>query len=67
MSAPTNEEKILENALAPKRVTGDTGSAEQHPIADQIAAAQYAAAQTNARRRGFPIKICKIVPPGACD
>lgn len=61
------EDQILENALAPKKATGDSGSVEVHPIEDQIAAAEYAAKKRNVRRRGFPVKFVKIVPPGAAD
>lgn len=66
---PTPEEQILINALAPKRVTGDSGSAEQHPIADQLAAlaaARQATAATT-RRGGFGIRRTKLIPPGMDD
>lgn len=66
--AQTNpEDRILENALAPKSASGDTGSVSQHPIPDQIAADKYATAKRNQRRRGFPVKLVKIIPPGAAD
>lgn len=61
------EDTILQNALEPKHVSGDTGSVTQHSIKDQIAAEEYKIKKTNSRRRGFPIKICRIVPPGATD
>lgn len=61
------EDSILENALAPKKATNDAGSFEQHAIADQIAAEEYAVKKRNQRRRAFPVKFVKIVPPGAAD
>jgi hypothetical protein len=63
---PTPEEQILINALAPKRVTGDSGSAEQHPIGDQIEALKLARSASAATRthRGLGIRHTKLVPPG---
>ena len=39
--AEITPETIAENAAAPKKFTGDQGSAEQHSIPDQIAADEY--------------------------
>lgn len=62
MAEQTNEERILENALAPKRASGDAGSMEQHSIADQIAADQYKAAKEAAQSGGFGIKRSRMIP-----
>lgn len=64
---PTPEELILANALAPKKASGDQGSAEQHPIADQIAAlelSRQAEARRRPRPRGLGVRHVKLVPPG---
>jgi hypothetical protein len=61
---PENEDTILDNALAPKKVTGDEGSAEQHPISDQIAADKYQLAK-RAAKRGLGIRMVRLIPPGA--
>lgn len=61
-----NADRIAENAQAPKKVTGDSGSAEQHSIPDQIAADRYA--RSKAAGSSSPwggIRRVKMVPPGA--
>jgi hypothetical protein len=63
MAEKPTEDQIVENALAPKRASGDQGSMEQHPIADQIAAAEFKAAKA-AARRGLGIRHVKLIPPG---
>ena len=55
---------IAENAVGPKRVEGDAGSVEQHPLRDQIAAERFLQSQKAVRRRGFPIRFHKIRPSG---
>lgn len=35
------EQSILENAQQPAKAAGDSGSVEQHSLADQIAADRY--------------------------
>ena len=56
--------KIRENAAGPKRASGDSGSIEQHPLADQIAADRYLASKQAARSKGLGIRLAKLVPPG---
>lgn len=54
---------IEENALGPKRAQGDSGSIEQHPLPDQIAAAKFLAdraAQQNANRG---LRFTKLICP----
>ena len=56
---------IRENASGPKRASGDSGSVEQHSLADQIEADKYLAGKTAVS--GNPAKSfvrVKIVPPG---
>lgn len=57
-------DQILENALSPKRATGDSGSVEQHSIPDQITADRYARSQA-ASIVGLGIRTVKLIPPGA--
>lgn len=62
--AEETEDTILENALAPKRASGDSGSMEQHSIEDQIAADRYKRAKQTATR-GLGLRFVKLIPPGA--
>ncbi len=57
---------IEESAQQPKKVTGDEGSVEQHPLADQIEADRYLKANA-AYRKGLGIRHVKIIPPGTAD
>jgi hypothetical protein len=63
-----SEDTILDNALGIKRASGDTGSAEQHSIPDQITADKYQrgikSVKTNPMRG---IAIAKIGCPPASD
>jgi hypothetical protein len=52
----SNEDKILDNALAPKRASGDAGSMEQHSIPDQIEGIRFAAP----RRRPRPARPASV-------
>jgi hypothetical protein len=56
--------QIRDNAAGPKKASGDTGSIEQHPLADQIAADRYLASKQAARSKGLGIRLAKLVPPG---
>lgn len=54
------------NATAPRKVTTDGVSGEQHSIADQINADQYEKSKdavTSANR--FGLRISKLRPPGS--
>lgn len=62
--AKSSEDTILENALGPKRVTGDSGSVEQHSIQDQIAADRYLRSKQSATKK-LGIRTVKLIPPGA--
>lgn len=61
----TVPDKIQENATGPKRVRGDSGEVEQHPLADQIAADRYLASKAATTGKKLGIRKAKLVPPGA--
>jgi hypothetical protein len=61
---PDETQQVVDNALAPKRVSGDQGSAEQHPIADQLLAIEKKQAQTASRSAGIFRRI-KMEAPGS--
>ena len=56
--------QIRDNAAGPKKATGDSGSVEQHPLADQIAADRYLASKKAAKSGSLGIRLSKLVPPG---
>ena len=58
------DSNIRDNASGPKRAAGDSGSVEQHALADQIAADRYLSSK-DAVKNGLGVKLTKIVPPGA--
>ena len=58
---------IRDNAIGPKRASGDSGSVEQHPLRDLVDADKYLAGKTALAEnpaKGFAR--VKIVPPGSC-
>ena len=59
------EQSIQENAQQPAKATGDSGSVEQHPLTDQIAADRYLASKQAVRSKRLGLRFTKIVPPGA--
>ena len=62
MTDPTPEDlddQILEDAIGPKKATGDFGSYEKQSIQDQIAAAHFLAG-----KRGGTFRLTKLSPPG---
>ena len=56
---------IEENAKGPAKATGDSGSMEQHPLPDQIAADRYLQSKKAAQSKGLGIALRKLSPPGA--
>ena len=64
MADNTLEQSIRENAAAPRRASGDSGSVEQHALSDQIAADRYLASKQAVRSKGLGIRIAKLSPPG---
>jgi hypothetical protein len=59
------EETIRENAKAPAKASGDSGSVEQHPLRDQIEADRYLASKRAAKAKRLALRMTKMVPPGA--
>ena len=59
------DESIRQNAVEPAKASGDSGSVEQHPLSEQIAAAKFLAAQKAARSKTRGLQFSKLVPPGA--
>lgn len=55
---------IMDSAKAPAKASGDSGSMEQHPLPDQIAADRYIESKKAARNKGLGIALKKLVPPG---
>ena len=60
----TAQDKIQESAAGPKRVRGDSGEVEQHPLADQIAADKYLASKAATTGAKLGIRTAKLIPPG---
>jgi hypothetical protein len=59
-----NIDIIHENAAGPRKASGDSGSVEQHALADQIAADKYLESKKASRSKGLGIKLVKISPGG---
>ncbi len=55
---------MRDSASQPKRASGDSGSVEQHPLKDQIAADKYLESKKASRSKGLGIKLVKISPGG---
>lgn len=64
MPDPTLEDAIRENAMGPKKASGDGSSMEQHDIADQIQADKYVASKA-AAKAGLGMRTVKLIPGGA--
>ena len=63
-SDKTIRDAIRDNALGPKKVTGDAGSVEQHPLKDQIEAERFLASKEAMKRPGLGIRLTKLMPDG---
>ena len=55
---------IRDAAASPKRVRGDQGEVESHPLTEQIAADRYLNSK-QAMKKGRGFRMTKISPPGA--
>ena len=62
--ADTIDNSIKENAAGPRKASGDSGSVEQHGLADQIAADKYLESKKASRSKGLGIKLAKVTPGG---
>lgn len=58
------EDTFDENAVGPKRATGDLGSFEMQDGKDAIQMSQYAGNVRGARAGGLPMKRTKMLGPG---
>jgi len=56
---------IRDNAQGPAKASGDSGSMEQHKLADQIDADRYLCAKVAAKSKRRGLVFNKLVPPGA--
>lgn len=74
MAEPVTPASIAEAAAAPAQASGDQGSAQAHPIPDQIAAHQYTLAAEAAEEAAAAggtgsawnmTRPARAVPPGA--
>jgi hypothetical protein len=64
MTDVTIEQSIASNATSPKKVSGDSGSVEQHGLPDQIAAEKFLQSKKASRAKGLGIRLQKISPGG---
>lgn len=63
MSTPLTDTEIRDHVLAPKRVTSDGQTVENHSVRDVLDADTHLA-KKNALKSVFPIRLIKLVPPG---
>jgi hypothetical protein len=56
---------IETNASGPKKFSGDSGSVEQHPIADQIAAHNFLQGKKAVTKPNLGLRFGKITPGGS--
>jgi hypothetical protein len=67
MPDPTDSaQTIATNGQAPLKMMVDGQLAQQHRLPDQIAADRYAKSSSAVKKRGFPVRFIKFIPPGAC-
>ena len=59
------QDTIRENAQGPAKAIGDSGSIEQHKLADQIDANRYLSAKQVALSQRRGLTFIKLVPPGS--
>ncbi|MCA9287803.1 MAG: hypothetical protein KDA05_04415 [Phycisphaerales bacterium] len=59
------DQAIRDSAAGPRRAQGDSGSVEQHPLPDQIAADRYLASKQAAAKPARALRLTRLVPPGA--
>ena len=65
---PDDLEQLLRDAAAgPAKATGDSGSFEQHKLADLINLARFLASKTAAAAKRSGLKISKLLPPGSAE
>ncbi len=62
--ADSLEDALRTNAANPKRVKGDSGEVEQHPLLEQIEAVRFLNSQKAAKAKRLGIRVTKMIPPG---
>lgn len=65
MSEDKLEDKIKENAVAPKSVDIDGQKIEQHSLDDQMEADRYLNSKKALKKQGLGLRSVKMIPPGA--
>jgi len=58
------ETTIRDNAQGPAKASGDSGSVEQHKLAEQIEADRYLSSKEAARSNRRGLVFNKLIPPG---
>lgn len=58
------DQTIRQNAKGPAKASGDSGSMEQHKLADQIEADRYLCTKDAAKSKTRGLRFNKLVPPG---
>ena len=58
------ESAVAANAQGPARFSGDLGTSEQHSLPDQIAAAQFVAANAGVKNKNRGLRFTKMQAPG---
>lgn len=59
------DDAIAENAVAPRKASGDSGSVEQHSLTEQIEADRYLAAKKAVKSKNGGLHLHKLLPPGS--
>jgi hypothetical protein len=63
-NAQAAEDALVAAIGTPKRVKGDAGEAEAHPLPDQIALERHLASKAAASSGARGLRFTKLVPPG---
>jgi len=58
------DEALEDNAVGPKRVRGDEGEVDQHPLQDQIEADKYIKGRDAADVQTVGLRFRQLQPPG---
>ena len=59
------DQTIRDNAQGPRGAQGDSGSIEQHSLAEQIEADHYLATKNAVKKPARGLRFTKLVPPGS--
>ncbi len=65
MSENGIDQSIKDNAISPKSAESDGHKVEQHSIKDQIEADRYLNSKKAMKKKGWGLRIGKMIPPGA--